>query len=162
VQLIGGTDLAARTADPGEMLSFVEGRIEDHYVSTVAEVPRRVQSLDFDRDPDGRFRVNDVYCLNDTWQRMFQAVLAVTDRVVMDLRGFSQTKSGCRFELEQLAMRVPADRIVLVTDQTTDEALLRSIVPASVSIVAIDGDVRAGMRRVIERLSTPGHAAAAR
>lgn len=104
------------------------------------------------RDPDGRFRVNDIYCLNDTWQQMFQATLTVTDRVVMDLRGFSPTNAGCRFELEQLVAYLGAERIVLVTDRTTDEQLVRQIIDAPVSMMPLDGDLRAGIQRITARL----------
>jgi hypothetical protein len=67
----------------------------------------------------------------------------------MDLRGFSQTNAGCQFELEQPGQNVPADRIVLVSDRTTNEALLKGIVAAPVQIVTVDDDVRMGIRRIM-------------
>jgi len=81
-----------------------------------------------DRDPDGRFRINEVYCLENTWQQTIQALLGITDIIVMDLRGFTKERMGARFELQHIATRIPADRIVLISDQTTDEALLDQIV----------------------------------
>ncbi|MEQ1731468.1 MAG: hypothetical protein ABL982_24110, partial [Vicinamibacterales bacterium] len=155
VQLIGGPDLATRTVDAGEVLSFLEGRLEEQYVSSLESVPARMNSLDLARDPDGRFRVNDIYCLNDTWQAMFLSMLSVTDRVVMDLRGFSPTRAGCRFELEQLVLHVPADRIVLVTDATTDVALLTQIVTAPVVIVPVERDLAEGVSKIVSSLLRP-------
>jgi hypothetical protein len=124
VQLIAGVDLAMRTVDPGDMLAFVGGNLEGRYVATVDDVGPRVSGLDMLRDPDGRFRVNEVYCRDDTWRAAVQALIDTTDIVLMDLRGFSDLNSGCAFELEQLVSRLPPDRIVLVFDHTTDLQLL--------------------------------------
>ena len=124
VQLIAGVDLAMRTADPGDILAFVGGRLHERYVATVDEVGRRLGDLDVERDPDGRFRVNEVYCRDDTWRSTLQALLDTTDVVLMDLRSFSNVNAGCVFELEQLVSRLPAERIVFVYDQSTDLRLL--------------------------------------
>ena len=124
VQLIAGVDLAMRLVDPGDMLAFVGGNLDERYVRSMDDVRRRVGELDMERDPDGRFRVNEVYCHTDNWQSTLQALLAATDIVLMDLRSFSAANSGCVFELEQLVSRLPPERIVFVYDQTTDLRLL--------------------------------------
>jgi hypothetical protein len=127
VQLIAGVDLGMRTVDPGDVLVFVSGNLEGRYLATVDDVGPRVSGLDMLRDPDGRFRVNEVYCRADTWRAAVQALIDTTDIVVMDLRGFSNVNSGCAFELEQLVSRLPPDRIVLVFDHTTDLRLLGNV-----------------------------------
>jgi hypothetical protein len=124
VQLIAGVDLAMRTADPGDILAFVGGRLREVYVSSLEELPERLQRLDVGRDPDGRFRVNDLYCVDGTWRETLQQLLPLSDVVVMDLRGFSTMNSGCMFELEQLVAQLPTEAIVLVCDNTTDLKLL--------------------------------------
>ena len=90
-----------------------------------------VARLDFRPDPDGRFRINEVYCHDNTWRRTLEALLDGTDRVLMDLRNFSAHNAGCRFELEQIVRRVPTDDIVLVCDKTTDLPLLHEILAAA-------------------------------
>lgn len=168
VQLIAGTDLAMRTADPGDVLSFVEGRLRDLYVTSADDVESRIGDLDMTRDGDGRFRVNEVYCFNDTWKPTLQALLSVTDLVVMDLRSFSQQNSGCRFELEQLVQNVRSDRLVLICDGSTDQTLLRQILdeamertgghraaPAA-SLVHVDKGSPPEIRLVMECLLAPG------
>jgi hypothetical protein len=124
VQLIAGVDLAMRIVDPGDMLAFVGGRLDERYVRSMDDVRRRVGELDIEPDPDGRFRVNEVYCHTDNWQSTLQALLATTDIVLMDLRNFSAANSGCVFELEQLVSRLRPEQIVFVYDQTTDLRLL--------------------------------------
>jgi hypothetical protein len=131
VQLIAGVDLAMRTADPGDMLGFLDGRLAEAYVRTPQEVGERLARLDLRPDPDGRFRINEVYCHDNTWRTTLEALLDESDKVLMDLRSFSELNAGCRFELEQIVRRVPTDNIVLVCDKTTDLELLQEILAAA-------------------------------
>jgi hypothetical protein len=45
----------------------------------------------------------------------------------MDLREFSARNAGCRFELEESVKAVPLKRIVLVIDDSTDQAYLNDV-----------------------------------
>ena len=124
VQLIVGSDLAMRTVDPADFVRFLGGRLREQYVGSMAEVGDRVNRLDMQRDPDGRFRVNELYCLNDTWKATLQALLTVTDRVLVDVRGLSKERGGILFELEEIVGAIPSDSIVLVSDRTTHRGVL--------------------------------------
>jgi hypothetical protein len=126
VQLIAGVDLAMRTTDCGDVLTFLEGRLAD-------------RRLDDDPDPDGRFRVNELYCHDDTWRPTLQALLDRSDVVVADLRSFGPQNAGCRFELEELLRRVPADRVAIVHDGTTDLDLLRQLLNESWNTLRLEG-----------------------
>jgi hypothetical protein len=131
VQLIAGVDLASRTATPGAILRLLSGKLDAQYIASPADVPVRLAQLDTMRDRDGRFRVNDVYCHDDTWRPALIALLDASDCVLMDLRSFSVQNQGCVFELEQLLLRVPAESIVLVIDKATDLPLLRATLARS-------------------------------
>jgi hypothetical protein len=124
VQLVAGVDLATRTVDPGDYLAFIGGRLADQYVAGPEAVRARLEALDVAPDPDGRFRVNEFYCHDDTWRPTVEALLEASDHVLMDVRSFSERNQGCRFELEQLIWRLPSDTIVLVVDKETDVARL--------------------------------------
>jgi hypothetical protein len=127
VQLIAGVDLAMRTADPGDVLAFLNGRLAERYIAATHDVRDRLARLDLRPDPDARFRINEVYCHEHTWRPALQMLLDATDTVVMDLRGFCVHNAGCIFELEQLVRRLASDDIVLVCDKTTDLTLLRRV-----------------------------------
>ena len=142
VQLIAGVDLAMRTADPGDVLALLDGRLAEAYVRTPQEVDERLARLDLRPDPDGRFRINEVYCHDNTWRTTLEALLDGTDRVLMDLRSFSAQNAGCRFELEQIVRRVPTDDIVFVCDKTTDLPLLHQILAAAWAAERRDGRAR--------------------
>jgi hypothetical protein len=84
VQLIAGVDLAMRTADPGDMLALLDGRLAESYVRTPQEVGERLARLDLRPDPDGRFRINEVYCHDNTWRTTLEALLDQSDIVLME------------------------------------------------------------------------------
>ena len=172
VQLIAGVDLAMRTADPGDILALLDGRLAELYVRTPQGVRERLQRLDLTPDPDGRFRINEVYCHENTWRPTLEALLDETDVVLMDLRSFSANNAGCIFELEQLVRRLSTDAIVFVCDQTTDLALLGRVLadateaarqdghrrgPGTISLVRVErhsqSEFNLLMRRLLERRS---------
>ena len=53
-------------------------------------------------DPDGRYRIKEFFCYNDTWQMTMERLAAASDAVLMDLRSFSRVNQGCIFELGRL------------------------------------------------------------
>jgi hypothetical protein len=131
VQMIAGVDLAMRTADAGDMLAFIGGRLGDQYVTAPADAAAKLAGLDQARDPDGRFRINEVFCHDDTWRPALLGLLDTSDIVLMDLRSFNQTNAGCIFEIEQLIQRAGRQRTVLVYGASTDVALLGRVVGAA-------------------------------
>jgi hypothetical protein len=164
VHLIGAADLARRTTDPGDVLTFVDGRLAEQFVASRADIPRRLGQLDMAADPDGRFRVNEVYCHDGVWRETLVALLRLTDVVVMDLRRFGRDNRGCIFEIEQLCARLPPERIVLICDADTDRQLLREVLagaperlaPAAVApetaIVSVQRNSRRELAMVMARL----------
>ena len=154
VQLIAASDLAARTTDPADLLAFLSGRLGEHYVARTSEIAPRIEQLDYTRDPDGRHRVNELYCHDDTWRPVLQALLDVSDRVLMDLRSFSARNSGCVYELQQLLRRVPTERIVLACDDTTDLALLGTTLSEAWAAARADGAARGQGQLTLFRMKT--------
>jgi len=125
IQLISATDVARGRFEPDEFLDFLSGRLGSAYISTGTDLDQRVAKLDLRPDPDGRYRVNEFFCRNDTWQQTVTKLMAQSDLVAMDLRAFTSERKGCIFELSALIDDVPLHRVVLLIDQTTDELLLR-------------------------------------
>jgi hypothetical protein len=174
VQLIAGVDLAMRTVDPGDLLALLNGRLAELYVRAPQEVPQRLDRLDLQPDPDGRFRINEVYCHDSTWRPALEALLDASDTVLMDLRSFSANNAGCIFELEQLVRRLASDNIFLVCDKTTDLPLLQRILgdawaaarrdgrargTGRISVVRVERHSRADLAVLMQRLLAAGRPA---
>ncbi|HEX7137484.1 MAG TPA: hypothetical protein VF219_06545 [Vicinamibacterales bacterium] len=166
VQLIAGADLAMRTTDAGDLIALLRGHLADSYVAATEEIRARIGRLDLRPDPDGRFRVNEVYCHDNTWRPTLEALLDSSHTVLMDLRSFSTGHAGCIFELEQLARRLSNADIVFVCDKTTDMGLLRSVLGgawaaerggrarqnAAISVVHVERQSRAEISLLLDRL----------
>ena len=127
IQLIVATDLASTIVAPHEFLDFARGKLKDRYVKSRAGLERQLAELDVRPDGDGRFRMNELFCHDDTWKITLSRLAASDDVVLMDLRGFSPANQGCCFELEQLVNLVPLSKVALIVDRTTDVPFLRDV-----------------------------------
>jgi hypothetical protein len=128
VAMIAGTDLAARTIDPDDTLAFLAGDLRSRFVQGPHDLEEHLKLMDEACDPDGRFRVTEFFCHENTWSSTLAALLGRSDAILMDLRGFSEKNSGCIFELHQLIAQQRLDDTVFVVDTSTDVKLLESTV----------------------------------
>lgn len=120
--LIAGTDLLSRTIDPDDVFTFLDGRLEQRFVTGDADLAERARSFDLEPDPDGRYRVNECYCHDNSWQAALAMLVQRADIVLMDLRGFQARNAGCRHELGVLARAAHLQRVVVLVDERTDRA----------------------------------------
>ncbi|MEO6897309.1 MAG: hypothetical protein ABI218_11760 [Caldimonas sp.] len=127
VTMIAAPDVVARVVDPGDMLRFFTGNLRASFVQSHDDLARRFATLDVAPDGDGRYRVSEFCCRDDTWQATIVALIVRADAVVMDLRGFTAARHGCEFELRELAARLDPRRVVLVVDASTDRVLLEDV-----------------------------------
>lgn len=124
VQLIAGTDLAAENLEPHEFLDFLSGKLGRSFIDDPQMLDRKLAEMDAHPDHDGRFRVNEFFCHDNTWRMVLDRLVSNTDVVFMDLRGFSRLNGGCIFEINELINVVSLDRVQFITDSTTDEPFL--------------------------------------
>ena len=94
VMMIAAPDVAARTVDPGDYLHWLTGRIDELFVSTRADLDARLAALDAAPDPDGRYRVNEFCCRDNTWQATVVELMQRADAVIMDVRGVTVAAAG--------------------------------------------------------------------
>jgi hypothetical protein len=127
IQLISGTDIARSRFEPDEFLDFIAGRFRNCYISRVEDIEQRIAQISNRPDPDGRYRVHEFFCRADMWQPTVVRLMALSELVAMDLRGFTAGRRGCAFELAALMDNVPVERVVLLVDRTTDVQFLRDM-----------------------------------
>jgi len=124
VHMITGPDVAGSTVQPHQFLDFLSGKLSRHFVHDRPSLERSLNEGDREPDPDGRFRINSLFCRADSWQPALPQLVGEGDTVLMDLRSFSAASAGCIHELQFLVQEVPFDRCLLVVDDTTDERFL--------------------------------------
>ena len=125
IRLIAGPDLATTTIEPHEFLDFMGGRLARRFIDGPQTLDLRLSEEDDEPDRDGRFRVNDFFCHDDTWRMVLSRLAGDSDAVLMDLRGFSPRNAGVVYEINELVNLVPLENVVFVVDDTTDEPFLR-------------------------------------
>lgn len=116
IDMIAGPDLATTAVEPHEFLDFVGGRMSRQFVRDEADLARRFSARALGPDPDGRHRVNEFFCHDDTWRPTMLRLAQEADVVLMDLRGFTPQNQGCRYELQQLLDFVPLERVIVLID----------------------------------------------
>jgi hypothetical protein len=126
IAMIGAPDLASSTIDPVEFLDFLAGRLRERFITEPAEVPARLAAIDDSGDHDARWRVTESFCGNDAWRQAVLGLMGRSDLVAMDLRSFGPDNQGCIFELQALVDFVPAERVALLVNKTTDQRFLQT------------------------------------
>ncbi len=122
--------MVSRTLNPDDLFTFLSGRLRERFIANVAQVPARLAEFDLQPDPDGRYRVNECYCFDSSWQAALAALVQRADVVLMDLRGFHAKNAGCRHELGVLSLAAQVQRVVLLHDDRTDGATAASDITA--------------------------------
>jgi len=129
--MIGGADLATALIEPDELMQFWSGKLRQSFVANEADLKARLQTLDTRRDPDTRYRINEFFCHDNTWQATVKALAQQSAAVLMDLRGFGKANRGCEFELAMLLGEMPLSRVLLLVDSTTRIDELESMLHAA-------------------------------
>jgi hypothetical protein len=131
IQMIAGPDLATTTIEPHEFLDFLGGQLDRRFIDSRQGLDLRISEMDVKPDRDGRFRVNDFFCYDDTWKMTLSRLVSESNAVLMDLRSFSQQNAGCIFEINEVIEVMPLERLLFLIDDTTDELFLRQTVQQS-------------------------------
>ena len=126
VWMIAGPDLAGAYMEPDEFFRYLRGRLREHFIADPGEVAPRVATLDRLRDPDGRFRVTEVYCTADTWQPTVLEMMARAGVILLDLREYAGTRLGTRYELTEVLRRAPLQKVLVLVGSRDDVTGLRA------------------------------------
>jgi hypothetical protein len=160
IAMIAGPDLVTSAIAPHEFLGFLSGRLGRSFIQDDAELERRLAAIDSSPDPDGRYRITEFFCHDDTWQPTLRRLVAMSDAVLMDLRSFSASNQGCVFELGRLLDAMDLRRVVFVIDETTDRAFLEATLQRLWSDLARDSPNRSATEPAARLLEVRGPTAA--
>jgi hypothetical protein len=163
LDLIVGLDLALRAVNTLALENFLLGRIHRYYFRSLADVRGRLTRLPQAMALDGRYPLNELHCLVDTWEWVVEALVRDARVVLMDLRGFNASNTGALQELSMVIPWVPLSQIVILSDRSTDERLLTEgirdawsrVRPGALNFHRPDGTIRllrcSGSRRLDAR-----------
>ncbi|MDQ3916878.1 MAG: hypothetical protein M3348_00115, partial [Acidobacteriota bacterium] len=129
IQLITSDDLAEATLEPNELIDFFENDMRVLRIENAEELERKFKHLDLAPDRDGRFRVNEFFCDDSTWQEAVSKLLDESDAVLMDLRDYSEQHGGVEHEIEKLFNDLPLNRLLVVLEEDMKPEALRESAP---------------------------------
>ena len=124
LDLTVGLDLALRAVNALALENFFLGRVHRYFFRSPGDIKERLPHLPQAMALDGRYPLNEVHCLLDTWEWVVDALVRDARVVLMDLRGLSPSNTGALQEVSMVLPWVPLSRIVMLSDRTTDEHLL--------------------------------------
>jgi len=150
--LIAGTDLVDRTIDVEDIFTFIDRRLGERFIHHPADVAARLAGFEFRPDMEGRFRVNECYCHDTTWQQALARLVELSDMVLMDLRNFKEKNAGCLHELQVLASAGALCRVVVLTNEQTDLDAARNAALAAPAGRFVWLKLAAGEAPVAERI----------
>jgi hypothetical protein len=87
-------------------------------------------------------------------------LVADSDAVLMDLRTFSASNQGCVYELGRLLDAIELDRVVFVTDKSTDRSFLEATLQQQWSSLAAESPNRSAAEPAARFFEVHGPAAA--
>ena len=152
VQLIAGPDLATTTIKPHEFLEFLEflnRKLTRLFIQNQSDFDQRLSNMDMRPDFDGRFRINDFFCYENTWEIVLSRLVQQSNVILMDLRSFSPERQGCIRELSELVHRVLIERVVLLVDEITDFPFLEQTIQQCWSTMPTSSPNAIGPKKVL-------------
>jgi hypothetical protein len=158
VEMIAGPDLVSENLEPHEFLDFAAGRLARQFVTGPDDLQARLRRLDLMPDADGRFRVTEFLCHDDTWRPVLDALVRTVDVILIDLRGLDPGRRGVVHEIHQLAALGLLDRVVALVDGSTHLPFLHHTLDQAGAALLRAVPVQGGRTATVELLD---HLAAA-
>jgi hypothetical protein len=102
--------------------------IDSRFTSTADQLMDRLHSVEAcPRDPDLSFRSIHARCHKNTWFFAVKEFASRSDVVLMDLRGYTARRSGCKTEVNFLFDAVPLARLLFLVDRDNDATAVRQM-----------------------------------
>lgn len=128
VHMIAGPDLAKSSIDPYELYQFLSRNIQSIFIRSDQQVKNHLEDVDNEADPDGRYRINEFFCLDDTWESVARGLIKQSDVIVLDLRDFELTRVGTAKEIDFLSHSSAFSRTLVLVDNESEIGKLIEII----------------------------------
>jgi hypothetical protein len=107
----------------------VVGIVRTRFVRSASDLDRRIRGAE--GRPvgwQGTFSGYALYCYDNVWKKAVSSLLRAADVVLMDLRGFSPTRSGCKYEIGKLIDDYPIQQVVFLVDRGDSQEAVHHII----------------------------------
>ncbi len=114
----------------GALMIYEAYMINRNFVPSREAARQRFENIEqTPRQPFGLlYRGLPMMCYDNTWQATVAEMVNKADVVLMDLRGFSEKKKGCEYEIDYLMDNFPIERVVFMINPNDDhEFIVRTL-----------------------------------
>ncbi len=113
-------------------IAFEYIQIERSFIKSRETIQARITRLE--KRPrglaEGTFTGIPTMCHVNTWRGTVAEMVKTTDIVMMDLRGFSEEKKGCEYEIDFLLDNICINRVLILIDTQDDQEFIRGAILA--------------------------------
>ncbi|MBT8274283.1 MAG: hypothetical protein KJO77_10780 [Bacteroidia bacterium] len=100
--------------------SYTKNR--SHIVKKIANTLKRPRKLDL------TFKSIPMFCYDNTWKLAVSEFLKNSKVILMDLRGYSEARKGCEYEVDFIFDNFPINRILFLIDTVSDKDLVKKMI----------------------------------
>jgi hypothetical protein len=130
VYQIGGPDLAAMNVDSYEFLMFLSGRLHEIFLMEAGSDEQLRAWLPGSADREGRYPINEVFCMNSAWKTTAEQMMSVSDAIIVDVRGLTTSREGTSYEIGALVRLGLLGRSVALGNGATDWEHVNRVIAA--------------------------------
>jgi hypothetical protein len=130
IRMISGPDLACATLGVHELIAYLTRRLHKLFIIDASDLEQRLASLNGQPDPDGRYRIDELFCNDVSWRHAVEILALASHAVLLDLRGFTGQRTGTAFEIGLLARLGSMPRAVWLVDAETDHVAVKGALGA--------------------------------
>ncbi|MFK7770999.1 MAG: hypothetical protein AB8F94_02625 [Saprospiraceae bacterium] len=80
------------------------------------------------RNWDLSYKDLHINCFDNTWKLAVNAFVKSSDAILMDLRGFSNERKGCEYEVNFIIDTFPIEGIVFLVDSNSEKELIHQLI----------------------------------
>lgn len=147
VQLISGPDLATETAEPWRVLRYMSDGLGPSCVSTHDGLESAIARFDLAPDRDGRFRVNELFCLDDIWRPAVARLMRDSDVILIDC---SSGGRGLEEEIAFVARSPYLHKAICIFDKHPSRGSLAGV--GRTLAIDLDGSPRTAVDATLEKV----------
>jgi len=107
-------------------LQYYRFKIARSYAKNLEDIRKKLhKTLHRPRKLDLSFKYLPMFCYDNTWKLAVSEFIKNSQAILMDLRGFSEKRKGCEYEIDFLLDTFPITKILFLVDANNDKTLIQ-------------------------------------
>ena len=99
------------------------------FIASISLLNKKIDSIKTNtRSISSTYKNFTLYCFDNIWKKAVQQMLPISKAVLMDLRGFTPGRRGCKYEIGLLIDSYPINKIVFLADEGPGIEAIKEII----------------------------------